>query len=153
MATLLVATRQRASEHDPDDEKERELKENDEPTGEKCEPGIAFIFGREESLHHQLFCAVAGGSEEATTEEAGPKGVRLGEEVRGHRESEIEDLKFVSIACHLDHVIPPAGDLLEDDEEAEYGAGDVEEHLDDVGPDDGSHAALECVEEREADDE
>ena len=35
----------------------------------------------------------------------------------------------------------------------QLGTSDVEEHLYDVGPDDGGHAALKGIEEREADDE
>ena len=42
---------------------------------------------------------------------------------------------------------------MQDDEEAEDGAPDIEEHLDHVGPDHRRHAALEGVEQGQADDD
>ena len=70
-------------EQDADDEEESELEDDDEPAREESEPGISFVFGRKEALHHQLFGAVAGSGEEAAAEEAGPEGIGLGEELRG----------------------------------------------------------------------
>src|SRR5580698_7815207 len=62
-----------------DDQKQRELNEDDHPTGEQC--GSALAFGRrgEKALDHQLFGAVTGGGEKASADDACPKAVGAGE--------------------------------------------------------------------------
>ncbi len=48
---------------------------------------------------------------------------------------------------------PAAGDVRAEGEEGDEGSGDVEAHLDDVGPDDGGHASFEGIEEGEGGDD
>ena len=50
-------------------------------------------------------------------------------------------------------VRPAAGDVGAERKTATSGAGDVDGHLDDVGPDDGGHAAFEGVEQGEGGDD
>ncbi len=96
---------------------------------------------------------MAGGREEAATEEAGPEAVGTPKEGGGEGKAEIENLKFTGSGSDGDNVGPTAGNEMEDDEEAEESARDVEKHLHDIGPDNGGHAAMEGVEEGEGDDD
>ena len=48
---------------------------------------------------------------------------------------------------------PAAGDVGAEGGEGDEGSGDVEGHLDDVGPDDGGHSAFEGIEEGERGDD
>ncbi len=96
---------------------------------------------------------MGGGGEEAAAGKAGPEAVGTREEFHIRREAKIEDGELVSVACHLCDVLPAAGNLAENDDEAGDGAGHVERHLHDVGPDDGRHAAFKSVKKREQHDE
>ena len=83
----------------------------------------------------------------------GPETVGAREELHVGREAEIEDGEFVSRARHRGHVLPAAGNLAQDDEEADDRAGDVEGHLHHVGPDHRGHAAFKGVKKREQHDQ
>ena len=50
-------------------------------------------------------------------------------------------------------VRPAAGNVLAERPDGDEGSADVDGHLDDVGPDDGGHSALEGVEQREGGDD
>ena len=129
------------------------MEEDDAPTGHQRETALAFVFRGQQALHHQLFGAMRGRGEKAAADDAGQKGVGFCKEAGFRGQAEVEDLEFVGGAGHLDDVVPAAGNLPQDHEEAEDSPGHVEEHLDDVGPDDGGHAAFEGVEKRQADDQ
>src|SRR5687767_13823529 len=96
---------------------------------------------------------MARGGEEGATNKSGPEAVGPVEEFRRKAEVEIEYLEFAEGHVHVNHVLPAAGNLVEDHEQADDRAGDVEKHLYDVGPNDRSHAAFEGVEERQGDDQ
>ena len=95
---------------------------------------------------------MTGGREEASADQPAPETVIAGEEFRGKREVKIEDLEFVRRANDLGDMRPSAGDLMKNDEEAEDRAGDVQEHLNHVGPDHSRQAAFERVKQGEAND-
>ncbi len=91
---------------------------------------------------------MGGHGEEGSSEDAGPEGVGLGEV-----EGEVEDGEFVGGGGDGVDVLPAAGDVGAEGEDGDEGSADVDGHLDDVGPDDGGHAALEGVEEGEEGDD
>ena len=77
-----------------DDQKKRELDEDYHPAREQRRPALALILGREQALDQKLFGAVAGGGEEASADDPGPKTVSSREEFRGRAEPEIEHLEL-----------------------------------------------------------
>src|SRR5579864_9340161 len=93
---------------------------------------------------------MAGGGEETAADQARPEAIVSGEELGRPGKPEIEHLKLMGRVRDLMDVRPAAGNLVQDNKEAEDGAGDVQKHLNDVGPDNRRHAALKSVEEREA---
>ena len=136
-----------------DQQEQRELKEDDDPAGEQRQAAFAFVAGGEQTLHQQLFGAVAGGGEEAAAQQAGPEAVVPVKEGGREREAEIEHLKFVRGWPALTTCGQPPGIRCRMRKKLSKRAADVEDHLDDIGPDNGRHAAFEGVEEREADDD
>ena len=92
------------------------------PANQQRQAALALVAGAEQALHHELIGAVAGGGEETAAENARPEGIGLGEEGHGGREVEVEQLEFTRLAGHRRHVFPPAGNLAEDDEEADAAA-------------------------------
>jgi hypothetical protein len=95
---------------------------------------------------------VTGGGKKAAADQAGPEAVVSSEELGRESKPEIEYLEFVRGLGYLSDVRPATRDLIQDHEETKEGAGNVEEHLDDIGPDDRGHAALESVEEGQTHD-
>ena len=64
------------------------------------------------------------------------------------------NLQFVAGGCgDLRDFGPSAGNAVQENPERDGAAGEVEEQLRDVGPDDGGHAALEGVKNGERDDD
>ena len=96
---------------------------------------------------------MGGGGQKAAARDAGPKAVGAREEFHIGREAEIENGEFVSRAGHQRHMLPSAGNLAENDDEAGHRPGHVERHLHHVGPDHRRHAAFESVEQGEQDDD
>src|SRR5262249_11369929 len=127
--------------------------EDDGPACQESGPAGAFVAGGEEALDHQLFGSVAGGGEEAAADDASPEAVATRKEFRGRPEAEVENLEFAKGFGDGGDVRPSTGDLVQDGEQAYDGSRDVEEHLNDVGPDYGSHSALVGVENRQTNDE
>src|SRR5579871_6288186 len=95
---------------------------------------------------------MARGGEKAAPNQACPKAIVSSEERGREGKSEVEDLKFICGIGHLGDVRPPARDLLQDNEKAQQCAGDIKEHLYNIGPDDRSHSPLERIEESQAND-
>ena len=131
-----------------DEQEEGELEEDDDAGGEEGEAGFAEVAGGEHALDHELVGAVGGHGEEGSAEDAGPEGVGLGEV-----EGEVETVELAERRGDGVDGVPAAGDVVAEGEEGDEGSGDVEGHLDDVGPDDGGHASFEGVEEGEGGDD
>src|SRR6185437_8903017 len=99
--------------------------------------------GGEQALHHELFGAVGRHGEEGAAQGSGPEGVG-GDEVDG----EVEGVELArGIGDGMD-VGPAAGDVRAQGEDGDQAPGDVDDHLHDVGPDNGGHAALKRIEQR-----
>ena len=64
---------------DPDEQKQRELKDDHDAGSDQRDPGIPKRAGREESLHDQVIGPVRGRREQRTTKEATQQGVGPGE--------------------------------------------------------------------------
>ncbi len=135
-------------EADADQEEEGELEEDDDAGAEQGEAGLAQVAGGEHALDHELVGAVRGHREEGAAEDAGPEGVAL-RQVQG----EVEHVELAQRRGNGDDVGPVAGGSVTDGPQGDECAGDVEGHLDDVGPDDGGHTAFECVKKREGGDD
>ena len=136
-------------EQDADQKKNCELDQDDHAAGEESAAAVFFVAGGEEPLHDGLVSAVAGHGQEGAADQTGPERV-FGGEVEG----EIENLKFVAGGCgDLCDFVPAAGNSVEEEPESCGAAGEIEEELGDVGPDDGGHAAFESVENGESDDD
>ncbi len=140
-------------EHHADDQKQSELNQNHQPAGEQRLAAVAQGFRAEQALHDQLVGAVRGGGEEAAAGDSRPEAVGVAEEDARESEVEIENLKLAQGRGDCRHVLPAAGDFLQDHDKAQRRAHDVESHLDHVGPDDRGHAAFEGVEQRHGYDE
>src|SRR5580698_108069 len=91
---------------------------------------------------------MAGGGEECPADDAGPQCV-----VRGEAPREIDHAEFVRVAGDVVNRLPSAGDEMEDGEEANDGAGNVDGKLDDVGPDYRGHSTFKGVDEGEQSDD
>ena len=109
---------------------------------------LAQVAGGEHALHHQLIGSVRGHGEEGAAENSGPEGVGLGEV-----EGEVEEVELARGCCDCVDLRPSAGDMGAEGDDGDDGSGDVDDHLHDVGPDDGGHAAFEGVEQREGGDD
>ena len=135
-------------EADADEQEKGELEEDDGSGAEQGQAGLAQVAGGEHALHHELVGAVRGHGQEGSAEKAGPEGVRLGE-----IEGEVEHVELGLLLAYGHDVWPMAGSLVADRPESDQGSGDVQGHLDDVGPDHGGHASLESVEEGQGADD
>ncbi len=131
-----------------DEQEKRELQEDDDAGAEQRCCGLAQIARGEQALHHQLVGAVRGHGEEGAAEDAGPEGVGCRE-----IEREVEHVEFARGGCDGMNHRPAALHVRAEREQRDDGAADVDRHLHDVGPDDGSHAALERIEQRECGDD
>ena len=140
-------------EQHADQQEQGELHEDHDPACQQRGAALALVARAQQALHHQLIGAVAGGGEKTAAGESGPETVGAGEEFHVGREAEIEDGELVGRARHRGHVLPAAGNLAKDDDEADDGADDVEGHLHHVGPDHGGHAAFKSVKKREQHDQ
>ena len=89
-----------------------------------------------------------GHGQEGSAEDASPEGVGGGEVQR-----EVEEMELAGGGGDGVDVHPAAGDVRAESEDGDEGSGDVDEHLDDVGPDDGGHAAFEGVDQRKRGDD
>src|ERR1035441_3148892 len=135
--------------HQADQRKPRELKRNHNPARQQRRTALAHVTGAEQPLHHKLIRAVAGGSEETAagpsrTEAVGPR-----KECHGGRQPEIEDREFMERTGHRYDVRPASWNLVQNHKKANHGAGYVQGHLHDLGPNDRGHPALEGVEKRQ----
>ncbi len=136
-------------EQNADEKENRELNEDDDAAGEKSAAAVAFVARGEKALDDGLIGSVAGHGEESATDEAGPKCV-----FRGEVEREIEELQFVAGGSgDLRDFGPAARNAMEQYPERDGAAGEIEEELRDVCPDDGGHAAFESVKNGERDDD
>jgi hypothetical protein len=133
---------------DADEQEERELDEDDDAAGEQRQPRFAQVLRGEHALHHQLVGSVRGHGEECAAEHAGPEGVG-----RGEVEGEVEHVELAGGRGDGVDLRPAAGDVRAERPDGDDGSADVDGHLDDVGPDDGGHSALEGVEQREGGDD
>ena len=87
---------------------------------------------------------MGGGCQESAAYHSGPEAVA----VRG-TEAEIEDTKLASAACDVIYDAPASRYQMQDGEESDDGAGDVDGHLHYVGPNYRRHASLERVDQRQ----
>ncbi len=132
-----------------DEKKKRELKKYDKAGRNECSAAVAFIFCGEKTLDDSLVGAVACHGKKSAADEAGPERV-----FGGKGKGEIEELKFVAgNGGDLGDFGPTAGNAVEKKEESDGAAGEIQEELGDIGPDDGFHAAFEGVKDCEGDDE
>src|SRR5271165_33742 len=115
-----------------DPEEQRELEENHEPTRKQRRARLRFVFGGEQALDQELFGSVAGSGEKASADDSRPEAVAAREEFGRPGEAEVEDLEFVRVVENRVGMGPSAGDLVQENDQAENGARDVEEHLGDV---------------------
>src|SRR6185437_5734573 len=129
-------------------QKERELYQDEDAAGEQRALRLGFVLGGEQALHHELVGAVAGRGKEGAANQAGPEGVGAGE-----GGSEVENAQLAGGGRGGVDRAPAAGNQAEQGDEANSGAADVDDHLDDVGPDDGGHAALEGINQGEQSDD
>ncbi len=148
LAGIVIVDKKENANH----QEKRELEEDNEPTREQRKAAFAEIAGGQEPLNKELFGAMAGRGEEAAADHSSPKRILGLEELLREREMEIEELKFVGGVAQGDGMRPAAGDQMQDQEEADQRAADIEKHLDNVGPNHGRHAAFKRVEERQAND-
>src|SRR5579862_6905899 len=95
---------------------------------------------------------MTGGGEETATDDTRPKAVAAREKLSGPGKTKIEHLEFVRRARELAHMRPAAGNLMQDDPEAEDGAPDIQEHLNGVRPDHRRHPSFEGVKQRQTHD-
>ena len=108
-------------EHCADEEEERELEEDGDSAGEKRGLRLALAARGKKTLDDELVGAVTGGSEECAADDAGPQ--RVG---RGEVPGCVDDAEFVGVAGNGMDVHPSAGNEMQDGEEADDGAGDVD---------------------------
>jgi len=130
-----------------DQEEDGELDQDDDAAGEEGAAAVAFVACGEKALDDNLIGAVGGHGEKGAADEPGPEGVP-----GGPVEGEIEELEFVSGGgCNLGDFAPSAGNAVQQYEESDGAAGQVNHELCDVGPDDGAHAAFEGVQNGQGD--
>ena len=133
---------------DADQEEDRELEEDDHAGGEQRQAGLAQIAGGQHALDHELIRPVRGHGEEGSTQDAGPEGIGLGQ-VQG----EVEHVELPQRRGRGVDVAPAAGNVRAERIERDESSGDVERHLDHVGPDDSGHPAFEGVEQGQRGDD
>src|SRR5262249_60939868 len=88
----------------------------------------------------QLIGPMPGGRKKGAAYKARPEGIDLPEVGR-----EVEHAKLGGSLCQIVNHRPAAGDEVEDGEHADQRSADVDEGLDDIGPDHRREAALEGV--------
>jgi len=138
----------KGEERDADKQKDGELYQDDDAAGEKRFGAVAVIARCQKALNDGLIGAVAGHRQRSTADEAGPECVFPAE-----AEGKIKYLQFVASSCgDLRHFGPAVWNAMEQDEKSDDAAGDIQEQLRNVGPDDRAHAAFEGVEDGERDD-
>ena len=109
---------------------------------------MAEVAGGQHALHHELVGAVRGHGEEGSAKDSGPEGVGLGE-----IEGEVEEVELAGGCGDFVDLRPASGDVGAEREDGHDGAAYVDDHLDNVGPDDGGHSALEGVEKSKRGDD
>ncbi len=145
LVVALQRARQRrplvvGEQHDADHEKQRELQEDDEAAEHEARRRFFRRASREEALDEELVGAVRRQRQRDSAEQSGPEGVD-----RARVEREIEDAEVLGADAR--DFIPTAGDQAQQAEEDQQRAADVDEHLHDVGPDDGRRAAADGVDD------
>lgn len=131
-----------------DKKEESELHEDDDAGGEQCEARFAEVASGKHALHHELVGAVRGHGEEGSAEDASPEGVGLGEIDREAEEVELAGCR----GCCVD-VLPASGNVGSEGDDRDEGSGNVEDHLHNIGPDDGGHPSFEGVEQGKCGDD
>jgi len=125
-----------------DQQKHSELDKYDDAAGQKRAPAIAFAARGEQALHNRLIGSVAGHGQECAADQAGPKRV-LG----GPTERKIEHLQFVAGGgSYLRDFAPSAWNAVQEDKQCHGAAGQIEQQLCDVGPDDAFIPPSACRE-------
>src|SRR6266446_2750718 len=105
-------------EHHADDQKQTELNQNDQPACEQRLAAVPLGFGTEQALHDELVGPVRGGREEAAAGYSRREAVGLTEDCGRESEVEIENLKLAEGRGDCRHMLPAAGDFLEDHDKA-----------------------------------
>ena len=98
--------------------------------------------GGQQALHEELIGAVRGQGQRDPAEQPRPERIgllRIG--------AEVQHLEMPGAAGGADDLAPAAGNQRQQPEEHDQRAADVHEHLHDVGPDDGRHAAAHRVDD------
>src|SRR5579871_823290 len=131
-----------------DQKKERELSKNNDSAGKQRNRRFFLIAGRKKALNQKLIDAMAGGIEEHSTDEAGPKCIGL-KKVPG----EIENLKLSRLRSSSVNRLPSSGNEVEERDKTNHGAGHVNHNLHNIGPNHGRQSALKGIEERQQGDD
>ena len=134
------------------DEKKGELEKNHNPAREQRQPALMLVACREEPLDKELLGSVAGSSQKASAQQARPEAIGSTKESCRERNAEIEHLELVRGLAECDGMRPTSRGLMQDEKEADERTTGVQDHLQDVGPNDGGHTAFESVEECEGND-
>ena len=131
-----------------DQKEEGELNKDDDAGREKCEARFTQAARGEHPLDHELIRPVRGHRQERPADNSGPEGIGLREVDR-----KIEPVELARRACHLVNRRPAPGDVRTERADSDSGSGNIDAHLDDVCPDDGSHASLKRIKQREQGDD
>src|SRR5271165_6316802 len=109
-------------------QEQSELRQHGESAGDQGDLRLTFIASGQQTLHDELIGAVGGGGEEGPSYDAGPKRIG-GVEVPG----EIEDAELAGLTADALHCAPSSGQKMEDGEQADECAHDVDRELHHVG--------------------
>src|SRR6187399_2291348 len=85
---------------------------------------------------------MAGGGKEAATQHASPKAIGTRKEFARRSHVKIENLKLAEGLGDLHNVRPAAGNLLQQNVEAQERTSDIKSHLNYVRPDHRRHTTL-----------
>lgn len=121
-------------EHDADEQEEEKLAEDDRPARQQGDDGLARGPTAEIPLNHELVGPVRRRREECSSHKARPEGVTA-----APLPGEIEKSELVKLLSDAHDLAPAAGNALHDDQSGDNRPRDVDEKLNDIGPDDGLH--------------
>src|ERR1017187_4762966 len=106
MRILVVNEEQHAN-----GQKQAELEEYYQPARQQRAAAFRLMAGAQQALHHELIGAMAGHGEKATTHQASPERILLGEELHRWRKRKIETVQLAAPAGPRGQVHPTPGDL------------------------------------------